>query len=169
MPMGSIYYARSGGVVILKMTGEIRVVVEGRYQLSSALNEFLNRLFARCDFQDILIDLTQASIVDSTNLGLLAKITQFTQTRFGRKAVILSSNPDLNQILEAVCFDREFILVKEPQALVGVDFELPGCTQSDLEQTRTVLEAHKSLMALDPRNVEAFKEVVALLEMRVTR
>lgn len=169
MRRGSIHYAKRGGLVVLKMSGEIRVVVEGRYQLSSAFNQFLDQLFADLDFDDILIDLSEADMVDSTNLGLLARITRFTQSRFGRKATILCTNPDLSQILEAVCFDREFVLVKEQRDVPGELVEIAGCSQSDVEHTRTVLEAHKVLMALSPQNVEAFKEVVALLEKRLAR
>ncbi|NIW77982.1 MAG: anti-sigma factor antagonist, partial [Calditrichae bacterium] len=71
---------------MLKFSGDIR------YTMGCSLDDFLKKLFKRSDFETILIDLTETRSIDSTSLGLLAKIANFMQHQFHQKAPLVSTN-----------------------------------------------------------------------------
>ncbi|HQM45359.1 MAG TPA: STAS domain-containing protein, partial [Smithellaceae bacterium] len=82
METGSVYYARHENTYVIKLIGEVR------YQLGCAFDDFLKRLFAKDDFRDIVIDLTETRMIDSTCLGLLAKIANYARAHFGGKVTM---------------------------------------------------------------------------------
>ena len=72
MDVGTVYYAKHDGIVVLKLVGPFAFCL----QASKTLDAFINDLLTNDDFDNILIDLTETKNIDSTNLGLLAMITR---------------------------------------------------------------------------------------------
>jgi anti-anti-sigma factor len=114
MDAGNVLYANHDGLVVFKFVGEIRYTMGDSYRVSASLDAFLDDLFESKDFENILIDLTETDSIDSTNLGLLAKIAQFTERHYGRKPTIISTNEDINAILDSVGFDQVFTTPRSP-------------------------------------------------------
>ena len=161
MDVGAAFYIKQGDTFILKLVGDIR------YTMGCALGDFLDGLFARTDYDNILVDLTEAHSVDSTSLGLLARIANFSRERFAHKTTLLSTNPDVNQILDNMGFYEIFDIIEtgDTVSMALRQLSIEGPCKDDL--TRIVYEAHRTLSDLNPRNQEAFKNVLDNLRTKL--
>ncbi len=101
---GDIRYAKQDGVCVLKLTGDIRYTTGPAAVISRSLDTFFDKLFATGDFQDVVVDMTETTAIDSTNLGLLARLYTWMQEHGGRKPTLVSTNPDVTRTLESVGF-----------------------------------------------------------------
>ena len=68
MNAGQIYYAVAGNRAFLKLVGAIR------YPLSQRLSMAVGRMFARTKVRGVVVDLQEAEFIDSTCMGLLARV-----------------------------------------------------------------------------------------------
>lgn len=161
MDAGMAFYVKQGNTYILKLVGDIR------YTMGCALADFLDDLFARVDYGDIVVDLTEAHSIDSTSLGLLARIANFNRQRFARKTTLLSTNPDVNQILDSMGF-YDIFTIRDTGETIRVALQQLAINGPCKDQlTRIVYEAHQTLSELNPRNREAFKGVLDTLRSKL--
>lgn len=158
MDTGAVFYAKQDQTYILKFVGDIR------YTLGYSLDVFLNRLFEKKDFDDILIDLTETTSIDSTSLGLLAKVANFMRNRFGKKTIIMSCNEDVNEVLDSVGFYEVFTICDVCRTDVKEAQQLPLSEASETELAKTLLDAHSVLSELNRDNRIRFKDVVEALK-----
>lgn len=159
---GEVLYARQDRLYVLKFVGAIR------YTLSCSLHQFLDRLFTQQDFDAILIDLTEATCIDSTNLGLLAKIANAMWERNDAKTTIISTNPDIDETLASVGFDRIFTICNDVRNCRPTDRTVAIAAPSKTDLAQTLFEAHRLLSGLNERNRQMFRSVVEALEHEVT-
>lgn len=153
-----IRYAKTEHCLILRFLGEVR------YTECAPLNELLNEIFSDTVINSVLIDLTQASSIDSTGLGLLARINNHVADKFHHKTVIFSTHPDINRTLQSMAFDKVFVLINRDPSLPVEDLALPEQNPSDQETTKVVLEAHKNLANLNDTTWLEFSALVKALE-----
>ena len=158
---GGAFYVKQGNVYMLKLVGEIR------YTMGCALGDFLDSLFARADYDDIIVDLTEVCSIDSTSLGLLAKIANFSRQRFARRTTLLSTHPDVNQVLDNLGFYDIFNVRDTGAAITAALCELAIQPPAKEQLTRIVFEAHRALSELNPRNQEAFRSVLDSLRPKL--
>lgn len=156
--MGKILLAEQDGVEVLKFVGDVRVA------LGPTISEFVNGLGQRKDIHSIIIDLTETEGIDSTTLGLMAKISLKSQETFHTLPTIVSSNEDITRILFSMGFDNVFVIVNEASDEVGPLGELPTQLVSEEALREQVLEAHRVLMSLNSENKERFRDLVEALE-----
>ena len=156
--MGKILYAERDGIHVLKFVGDVRVT------LGPTISSFLTRLGQCENFRSIIIDLTETEGIDSTSLGLLAKISLKTQDAFKSVPTIISPNDDITRILVSMGFDKVFIILKELITECGQLGELPMEIISEANLREQVIEAHKVLMSLNENNREEFRDLVEALE-----
>ena len=155
---GKYLCARADRLLVLKLVGRIT------YTGSAGFEAFLDRVLAEGDFDDVVIDLTEATYIDSTNLGLLARVGNFTIEKRQRKTTLLSTNPDINQVLTGMAFDRVFVLIDHPEECVGPFEVIPDGPDSEWRLACRMVEAHRTLMQLSAQNRIRFQSVVELLE-----
>lgn len=158
MESGEIYYAKIDDAYVLRFSGAIR------YTLCSDLESLIDQIFESPNFYRILVDLTEASCIDSTSLGLLAKISILTASRGGSKPTIISTNEDINEILESVGFDDIFRIVDLPEFASPQCAVLPHINADKEHLGDTILDAHRILCQLNENNLKMFKGVVEALE-----
>jgi anti-anti-sigma factor len=161
MEAGAAFYVRQGNTYILKLVGDIR------YTMGCALGDFLNDLFARADYEDIIVDLTEAHSIDSTSLGLLARIANFNREHFHHKTTLLSSNIDVNQVLDNMGFYEIFNIRDTGETISTTLLQLAIEAPKKDELTRIVYEAHRTLSEVNPQNRETFKCVVDNLRAKI--
>ena len=161
MESGAAFYVRQGNTYILKLIGDVR------YTMGCALGDFLDRLFTQTDYNDIIVDLTETHSIDSTSLGLLAKIANFNHQHFAHKTTLLSTNSDVNQILDNMGFYEIFNIRDTGEAITAALQQLAINAPCKDELTRIMYEAHQTLSDLNPRNEEAFKGVLDNLRSRL--
>jgi anti-anti-sigma regulatory factor len=78
MSSGKIQFAEQSGTFVLKFVGEVRLT------LCSALDTTIERIFTALNFSAIVIDLTETRSIDSTTLGLLAKLSILSRQKTSR-------------------------------------------------------------------------------------
>lgn len=157
MADGNVYYAEQDGTTVLRFQGAIS------YTLATALDRFLDDLFARGEFKSILVDLNGTESIDSTGLGLLARIAKFVRKRDGSRPLLFSSQPDINAVLSSICLDSAFVLCEQTPDLAAGTALAPG-NPSDTEVAQTVLDAHRLLCEMNDANRAQFQNVVDAFE-----
>ena len=158
---GRVLYAERDGTCVLRFQGPIR------YTMAPSLDAFLDELLATRAPRMICADLSEIESIDSTGIGLLAKIA-IAQQRAGRgKPLLFSSKPDINEVLSSVCLDDVFQMVDQTPDADPVATLTPA-EPSEQELRRTIFEAHHLLSELSESNRAMFKDVVEGLakEMR---
>lgn len=158
MQEGSIYSALVEGRFVLKFVGDVRLT------LCASLDCHLEESLAQPDVEEILIDLTQTEGIDSTSLGLIAKLSIKAKKAGMDKPALVSTNPDITRVLLTMGFDHIFILLEELPANVQELHELPLVQESVEDMKERIIAAHRILMDLNETNREAFKDLVSTLE-----
>jgi anti-anti-sigma regulatory factor len=164
MHEGHIYVAQHHDWLVLRFTGPIRFTMGGAARPTAALDAFLDGKFRAPDFKNVLIDLSETETIDSTNLGLLAKIAGFASEHLGTKPVIITPQPDIFKLLTSLAFDKVFHLVANHEAPVADMQELTAPRANTKSDRCLVLEAHRALAALSPENKDMFRDVIRLMD-----
>jgi len=160
----TIRYAEVDGVYILKFEGDIRVT------LCASFDEFIARMFANPKLNAVFLDLSKAKNIDSTALGMIAKIASQSIKVLQASPTTLSTNPDITRILECMGLAQVLNIVKsgdfenvttEKAAIVK---NMPLGDHTHAQMCEKVLEAHKALMALNETNKAVFHDLVSGLE-----
>ena len=158
MDAGKILVAQSQGIYIVKFVGDVRL------NLCSTLDKYTDEMFVDEAFKTVIIDLSETQCIDSTSLGQLAKISILYKEKYGQVPTIISTNDDINRILNSMGFDKVFYIVKELVSRVEYLDELPVESANEDEMKDRVLEAHKFLMDMNQNNRAAFQDLVNSLE-----
>ncbi|WP_044617527.1 STAS domain-containing protein [Gynuella sunshinyii] len=157
--VGRILVAEHCGTWVLKLVGDVRMT------LCNTIEDCLSRMYTDASFRSVVVDLTETECIDSTSLGLLAKISIKTKQRIGHIPTLISTNDDVTRILLSMGFkDQVFVIAASYQQ---EDYHLAEvspveCTEKSAEQR--VIEAHKILMDLNDHNRSQFKDLVYALE-----
>lgn len=155
---GRILVGDHKGVYVLLFQGDVRLT------LCTAVDAFLDRMFDDPGFRSVLVDLGGTESIDSTSLGLLAKLSIQAGKRFGYRPTMVSTRPDVTRLLVTMGLDDVYDLVEEPLRHTEQLGELE-CRAANEEEVRTrVLEAHRILMDLNEQNRAAFQDLVSTLE-----
>ncbi|MDA1075101.1 MAG: STAS domain-containing protein [Proteobacteria bacterium] len=156
---GRILVASHEGIYVIKFVGDVRVT------LCVAVEGFLDRMFRDQNFQSVLVDLSETQGIDSTSLGLLAKLSIQTVKRFGYLPTLISTSPDITRILLSMGFEDVFNIVTTPLRSAEQLGELPISTNLDEGVVRSkVIEAHQLLMNMNENNRLIFKDLVKDLQ-----
>jgi anti-anti-sigma factor len=155
---GRILVGAHDGVYVLLFEGDVRVT------LCTAIDTFLERMFDDVAFKSVVVDLARTDSIDSTSLGLLAKLSIQADKRFGYRPMLVSTRPDVTRVLVTMGLDDVFNLVREPLVHDEQLGELPCGCLAEHEVRKRVIEAHRLLMDLNDGNREAFHDLVKTLE-----
>ncbi len=158
MQAGKILQANHDGVYVLKFQGDVRLT------LCTALDDFIEGMFSDGDFASVVIDLSDAEGLDSTTLGLLAKIAVRSQRDYQFKPAVIVTDASIQRLLESMCFERIFDIRDTQLEATGEFGEIPFAAASEQEVKSRVLEAHRTLMGLSEENRACFKDLVETLE-----
>ena len=152
-----VLYANHEGVHCLRFVGDIR------YPLAPSVNRFVDELFEAQVPKGFMIDLTQTRGIDSTSLGVLARIANRMQEQGGPRVTIVSTHHDVTETLLTMGFGEVFDIVTEPPAVSAA--KAVPVEEADRDSlARTVVEAHRILMSLNEYNRELFRDLAAVLE-----
>ncbi len=156
--MGRILAADHNGVYLLRFEGDVRVT------LCATADDYFNRMYEDPKFKSVLVDLSVTEGIDSTSLGLLARLSIEAKKRFNFVPTLVCRSPDLLRILHSVGFDDVFNIVEETPVTPDALGELPRMDVCEDELRAQVLDAHRALMSVNASNREAFRDLVAVLE-----
>ncbi len=160
----TIRYTESEGFYFLSFEGDIRVT------LCASFDDFIETIFAHEGMQGVVLDLSKAKNIDSTALGMIAKLSAKSLQALGHPPTALSTNPDIDRILECMGLDQVLTMVSsfddslDTSQLVSNLENMPLSDHSTDELCEKVIEAHRVLMNLNASNQLEFRELVSSLE-----
>ena len=167
MSSGEIRVAEHNGVFVIKMEGDVRLT------LCLSFDDFIEKMFESKGFCSVVFDLSDAQAIDSTTLGLMAKISIKGRALSFDDPTVVSSNPSITRLLMSMGFEDIFHILDGPAAIdAGNSTQAKPLAVGDdindeqLVQER-VLEAHRLLMAMNDTNHDTFRELVNTLENTV--
>ncbi len=155
---GRILVGEHDGVYLIVFEGDVRLT------LCTAVDAYLEKMFQDTAFKSVLVDLSQTENIDSTSLGLLAKLSIQAEKRFHFRPTLISTRPDITRVLLSMGFDEVFSLVETPLEHKEQLAELPRLLATEEDVRQRVLDAHRTLMSMNEENREAFQDLVAALE-----
>jgi anti-anti-sigma regulatory factor len=163
MSLGHIEYAGLNGTHVFKLIGEVRA------QCCSSLDHLLDKLDTLSEIKGVIVDLTEAYFVDSTALGIVAKLGLRIQALYHVQPVLLSTNEDITTLANSMGLGQIFVLLNCPNQEQCCTQSLPEETPDQLDMLHTVLEAHRALMKLNANNRAMFEPLVQQLEREEQR
>ena len=158
MEDGKICYAIVDDTCMLKLTGSIV------YRISPCFDRFLQKVSAEPGVEKFVVDLTGATHIDSTNLGLLARLHEYSFNRSGLRPTVISTKENINEVLKNIGFAGMFTMVEttEPNESEYTDVASAPCDRKNLSDV--MLNAHRELAKLNETNKEKFRDVIKYLE-----
>lgn len=160
MSAGKILAADYRHMAMLKFVGEVRVV------MSSTLDNYCNSLYRRAILDAMVVDMSETRSIDSTALGMLAKMSIQLRNRFNVMPTIISPNPDITRILRSMSFDMICNIVSNPPKQQAQYNELKLQTESESTVRDKVIDAHLTLMAMSEENRLEFQDLVSALKQQ---
>jgi hypothetical protein len=174
----------SNNLVFIKVEGK------GTFQISQPLRQLSLEMIGR-GYREFIVDLADCPSMDSTFLGVLAGMCLRLQNLTvadaktagasipgsgGAKVHLANINARCHDVLRALGIDRLFCLDVCELRIGGQAAALPSRTSlqplqqqpsaaatSRENQAAVMLEAHRTLMEIEPQNIPKFKDVVRFL------
>jgi anti-sigma B factor antagonist len=162
----------SGSAKLSVLIGErfACIKISGRANFSSSVDfrTVVNELRQK-GFNYFVLDLSECVLMDSTFLGVLAgfglKLNK-TQTESTCEGIeLFNPNARISEGLESLGIIHLFRIIQGPLDLPKeLEARCPETVNATREEvTRACLEAHQTLMDVNPENVKKFKEVTQFL------
>ena len=159
MASAHITHAERDGIHVLRYSGKVD------YMSAPAIRRFLDDLLDRGNVAGLIFDLSDAEALDSTNLGLLARVRERAERCHCNGSMIVSKNADITEVLRSMGFEQIFEIVSDPRLNAEACADcLDAASPSSAELRDTMLEAHRALMRLSENGRTQFADVVACLE-----
>jgi anti-anti-sigma factor len=159
MTMGHVTHVQKEGVHVLRYFGAVN------FLLAPGIQNFVDHLIDDERVSGLVFDLSCASSLDSTNLGLMARVNERLVSKGAANSVIISGNEDIDVVLRSMGFDRTFELLPSDGHACAPDVEaIETPSPSSVELKRTMLDAHQALVRMSEAGRKEFEAVVACLE-----
>jgi anti-sigma B factor antagonist len=152
-------------VAVVEHTAFIKVPGRANYASSIDLKNLVGELRQR-GFAEFILDLRECMTMDSTFLGVLAGLVLRNNHPEPEPPAIVLLNPN-NRVLDLIenLGVLSMFKVKYEEVSSTLMFEpsngAPEPTKEEV--TRNCLEAHRTLMKINPANVPKFKEVTQFM------
>ena len=154
-------------VLVGKNFACIKICGRANFASSPDFKTLLSEL-AQKGFRHFIIDLSECVLMDSTFLGVLAGFGMKLNPKGApaeRGIELHNATPRVSELLENLGAVHLFKLTSGPMHLPA---DVTTCTPESINPSheqiaRTSLEAHQTLMAMNPENVARFKDVAQFL------
>lgn len=145
----------------------IKIAGRANFACSPDFKTLLSEL-AKREFCHFIIDLSECVLMDSTFLGVLAGFGMKLNPQGApaeRGIELHNATTRVSELLENLGAVHLFKLTSGPMQLPA---DVTSCTPESINPSheqiaRTSLEAHQTLMAMNPENVARFKDVTQFL------
>ncbi len=161
---GEILVADHNGVYVIKMSGDVRLT------LCIPFDNCIENLIKQDDFCTVLFDLNEAYGLDSTTLGLIAKLAVKSQTKHNKAPLLLCKDPAIKRLIMSMGLDDICEMVSDVPNSCSATYRNNGFTHLEPSQQADesvlkskILESHYALMELNKTNHETFKDLVQTL------
>jgi anti-sigma B factor antagonist len=168
-PSASMSVCLNGPTVCVKIHGR------ASFQTTEDFKALVNEMEEK-GRDHLLLDLTDCVLMDSTFSGVLVSLAHGSRkpsvaSRRNLSIELLNPNPRVIDGLENLGIADLFIMRQGPalkaEDFVAVTFPAAGGDRKEL--ARTLLEAHQTLMDINPANVAKFTDVARMLQNDLKR
>ena len=165
MQSGTVEVALDPKGFYLRLKGDVRV------PWCVSLETFCETAIGQIGDGQVYVDLTLADNLDSTTLGVLAKVAIMASRDTHHRAMLLCDNEDLLRLAMSMGFEQVFeICSAQNQKLDHISYrELPlvDCSEGDMQDA--VIDAHQTLIDMTEDNRQAFEGLVDALKEKRSR
>ena len=159
MSQGQILISDKADHYLIKLVGDVRLT------LSGSLNRYMDVLFGNNNVQSVVVDMLDAKAVDSTTLGLIAKLGLHCREQYQMNVKLFCQNPSIIRTLECMSFDEIIDIFQQSPNEFDAELRCLDAVTSEVDEVRQqVLEAHKLLIKLNPKNEAEFTDLINALE-----
>jgi anti-anti-sigma factor len=158
MADGRFLAASEHGAYVLRLVGDVRLT------LCASIEDFVEQMLDDPDFSSVWVDLCDATGIDSTTLGQLAKLALAVHDRYGFRPAVYCCDAGINRLLRSMGLDRLFEMHEKTCCATGCAQMVPMVPGSEDEVRERVLEAHRVLMDVSEENRARFADLVSTLE-----
>jgi len=152
------------GVCNIKLVGQIR------YNSSAkGFMDFVSANVADRKVKDVIVDLRTCEYIDSTDIGVLAKIATLQENKGEKKpTLVYCEESSVSQAISDVSVNLLFDVYVGKEISEQELYEVENSNYSLDEITKIMYDSHKLLCDLDDLNKEKFGKTVILLKESVT-
>ncbi|MFK7974828.1 MAG: STAS domain-containing protein [Halioglobus sp.] len=158
MREGKVLAACLNGAYVIRLDGDVRL------SLCTSIDDYFQKMYEDPEFVSVVVDLCNAQGIDSTTLGLLARLALHVKAEFGFQPAIYSSDPGINRLLRSMAFQTLFELHEVACDDPAEINEIPTVRGSEAAVKQQVIDAHRVLMGVSDENHERFKDLLTALE-----
>ncbi len=173
--MGSGNNQDSLTAAYIDQTAVIRVEGRGSFRISPPMKQFIHRVIESKSANRILIDMSDCNGMDSTFMGVLAGLSHYVKDKPDVALKLINLSAKNQKLLITLGVDR---VVDYSLSTTGDERELIAHPGTDLqtlepdfadklEAAKTTLEAHETLVDINPENFAKFESVLELLQADV--
>jgi anti-anti-sigma factor len=141
----------------------IKLVGDVRLPWCISLDTYCEKVIKQPGLKKVFIDLTDTDNIDSTTLGVLAKISNYSRKFRGNLPILISINDDIDRLIISTGLMSIFEIKKDFNINPDLFDNLPIVSSSDEEIKKSVIDAHEKLMELTKDNQLKFKSLVDYL------
>ncbi|HES59304.1 MAG: STAS domain-containing protein [Calditrichaceae bacterium] len=160
MDLHKIMFAIDNRCLYLKMMGAIR------HTLCASLDILIRNLIEQSTIDKFVIDLRPAVYLDSTSLGLIARMARHMKTKTNEKIVLISTNADVNEILSSVQFGSIANIVDTWENLPEPFYETELFAEQVQAHREMIIKSHQELAKINEDNRKKFTAVIKSLEKK---
>jgi anti-sigma B factor antagonist len=155
-------------VLVGKSCAFLRITGRANFACSPDFKTVLNELASK-GYKHFIVDLTECILMDSTFLGVLCgfgmKLNPKGAAEAGQGIELFNATARVAELLENLGAAHLFHM---KSGAVNLPTDAQACAPESInpsheQVTRTCLEAHQTLMAMNPENVARFKDVAQFL------
>jgi len=156
----------------INQTAVIRVNGRGSFKISPPMKQFIHQVIDTHSADHILIDMLDCKGMDSTFMGVVAGLSCFIKSKPDYSFKLINLSDKNRKLLTTLGVDRvveysmtatleeKDLMNHQPTGLQALDADL----SDKLDAATTTLEAHATLVDINPENFDKFKSVIELLQ-----
>lgn len=156
---GRVLVAEQDGCCVMKLTGDVRLTA------SPAIDKFVAQMLSCDSIKQVIVDLTETEGMDSTTLGMLAKLALSVARERELRPMIVSDDDSILKLIESMGFEQIYDIHRHLSCPIANDEVLPE-TMDEKRAHAQVLQAHQVLMSLNQQNRDTFKDLVEFLSQQ---
>lgn len=150
----------------------IKLIGNSTMRNSKTLEEYLNKILTG-EKKDIILDFEECNYMDSTMLGLIAKIALKIKKIWQQEIIAINLDNSILMSIKSTGIDKLLNLIEKNVINKKDSEELEELENKDFdskeEKTQHILESHKTLVNLNEENKLIFQNVVNLLEKEMEK
>ena len=155
---GTYEVALNQGTYFLKLSGHLC------FSSSVPFADLIDLIGSTPDCKGAFVDLRGASMIDSTHLGLLARLALESQKNLGQELTIVSTGKHVPQALKTTGLQHLALLLDAHEGMMPPTESIQTLPETKRTVAQVMLEAHQTLVGLNQDNKNTYQDFVTMLK-----